>query len=107
MNPLTSEVCDGLDSDYDGNVDEGVLEQFWIDEDGDGHGSDADDSETVMDCFTPDGYADNNDDCDDSEGSINPAWASYATRDIDDNCNGEVDEDWDCTAPIARASIVS
>ncbi len=44
------EVCDGVDNDGDGEIDEGVLIAFYWDEDGDGWGSTND-----VGCVLPDG----------------------------------------------------
>lgn len=39
VHPSATEVCDGLDNDCDGDVDEGVLHTYYIDADGDGYGN--------------------------------------------------------------------
>ena len=33
------EICDGVDNNYDGNIDEGVLTIYYADSDNDGFGS--------------------------------------------------------------------
>ncbi len=54
-------TCDGLDNDCDGEVDEGLAERFWRDDDGDGCG-DPDDSRRACPP-APDGFVANDDDC--------------------------------------------
>ena len=65
--PGGNEICDGLDNDCEGTTDENAADmQFWYaDSDGDGYG-DIDD--VVEACDPPDGYVDNDGDCDDSDG---------------------------------------
>jgi hypothetical protein len=65
--PGNEELCDGLDNDCDGDVDEG-----W-DGDGDGH-------------FPPE--CDGGDDCDDANGSINPSADDVPYDGVDQDCSG-------------------
>lgn len=37
INPLGTEICDGVDNDCDGSIDEGVGISFYEDLDGDGY----------------------------------------------------------------------
>ena len=59
-----AELCDGIDNDGDGQVDEGLLVTWYEDADNDGYGSP---SSTVEACEAPDGFVDIAGDCDDSE----------------------------------------
>lgn len=69
INPAAEEVCDALDNDCDGTVDNGLNSDTWyLDFDNDGFG-DADYS--VFSCDQPDGYVDNDLDCDDGDGLLN------------------------------------
>ena len=86
--PGNTEVCNEIDDNCDGLVDEGLLETFFLDGDGDGFGT----SETVEACEEPSGYASEGDDCDDSDASVNPD-ADELCNDLDDDCDGEIDED--------------
>jgi len=82
------EICDGKDNDFDGEIDEGVLNIYYQDEDTDGFGNS---NNTVEACDPPDGYTENGEDCDDLDSSTNPA-AEEVYDGKDNNCNDTVDE---------------
>ncbi len=118
--PSQAELCNGIDDNCNGQSDEGVLLTFYFDGDADGFGN-ADSTELSCaasegfvsnsdDCndelltysdLDSDGFgagdlvacgtANNNLDCDDSNSMIYPTNAE-SCNDIDDNCDGEVDE---------------
>ncbi len=88
INPGTTEVCDGVDNNCDGNVDESVTNTYYLDADGDGYG---DLNITLEDCSVPSGYAANSTDCDDTDTSINPG-ATEVCDGVDNSCDGNVDE---------------
>ena len=58
--PGVDEICDGFDNNCDGQVDEGVLEVFYEDNDNDGFGNV---DVTTEACDTPEGYTPNGNDC--------------------------------------------
>ncbi len=88
VNPTVPEVCDGLDNDCDGEVDDGVLITFYLDGDGDLHGID-DAATNVEACFAPSGYSANAGDCDDAVGSVHPGAADVCdSAMVDDDCDG-------------------
>jgi hypothetical protein len=87
--PGAAEVCDGVDNNCNGEVDEGLLSTYYADGDGDGYG---DEAASVEACAMPEGYVDNADDCADGDAAVNPAAAEVAGDEIDNDCDGEVDE---------------
>ena len=91
VNPSAPETCDMLDNDCDSMVDEGVVMTFYEDADGDDFGSMAPGAATMMGCTAPPGFAENNTDCDDTEGGINPG-ASEACDMLNNDCDENVDE---------------
>ena len=87
--PGATEVCDGVDQDCDGEVDEGTTTTLYPDSDGDGYGRNGDAGEL---CPGTDGFAEETGDCDDTDDSIHPG-ATDERDGIDQDCDGEFDED--------------
>ena len=83
----TDEICNGLDDDCDGMVDETGSAGLWYpDDDDDGFG--AADSTPVEACAAPDGYVDNDDDCDDDEPLVHPEAEELVGNGRDETCDG-------------------
>lgn len=89
INPDAIEECDGVDNNCDGQIDEGfTLNTYYADVDGDDFGNAND---TIDACITPPGYADNDQDCDDTNADVYPG-AMELCDGLDNNCDGQIDE---------------
>ncbi|MFH1467356.1 MAG: MopE-related protein [Pseudomonadota bacterium] len=93
VHPGAAEVCDTLDNDCDGDVDDadaGVTGQttWYADVDGDGWGDGASATDA---CFQPTGHVTDDTDCDDAASAVNPA-ATELCDGVDNDCDGATDE---------------
>ena len=87
INPGTAEICDALDNNCDGQVDEGVLSTFFFDNDGDGFGA----SDIVEEsCQPSDGYVSIGTDCNDDDDISFPG-AIEICDEQDNDCDGVID----------------
>jgi len=100
----TAEICDGLDNDCDGQVDEGVKNTYYADTDGDGYG---DPNKSVQACSAPSGYVLGNTDCNDNNWSVHAGTLTtyYADKDGDGYGNPSSPKQ-DCS-PSAPTGYVS
>jgi hypothetical protein len=87
--PSSPELCDGIDNDCDGEIDNGVLGTWYQDADGDGYG----DPEVPADaCDAPSDFVDDATDCDDTTELAHPGGIEVCD-DIDNDCDGLIDEE--------------
>ena len=88
IHPDADELCDGVDNNCNGKVDEGVEQLFYADADNDSYG-DAEASTAA--CSAPDGFVDNSDDCNDLSADFYPGAPEADCTDTNDyNCDGSV-----------------
>lgn len=89
INPAAAEVCDDVDNNCDGAIDDADddLEGgnvYYEDNDGDTYGDSAD---AVIACEQPEGWVEDNTDCDDGDSTSNPD-ATEICDDVDNDCDG-------------------
>ena len=85
--PSAPEQCDGIDNNCDGDVDENLVMNWYLDYDGDGFG---DPNFSNNDCDPGTGYVDNDLDCDDLNAAAFPGNTEICDN-IDNDCDGDVD----------------
>ncbi|MEZ4960071.1 MAG: MopE-related protein [Saprospiraceae bacterium] len=91
INPDAAEVCDGIDNNCNGMVDDGLaFTTYYLDLDGDGYGDAVATLDTCL-LTAPAGYVANALDCDDNNMSLNPDAAEICDG-IDNDCNGMADD---------------
>ena len=88
VSPLSGEVCNGVDDDCDGAVDEGVALTGFVDGDADGRG---DSAATFIACAGAARFALIGEDCDDADLSVQPVQNEICDT-KDNDCDGIVDE---------------
>lgn len=90
--PGATEVCDGLDNDCSGEIDDAAVDALsvYVDTDLDGYG--IGNPLSTRYCSPPEGTAINTGDCDDHNSAVNPGEPEVCD-DIDNDCSGFVDDD--------------
>src|SRR5205085_7269291 len=69
VHPGVAEICNGIDDNCSGQIDEGVKTTFYADADGDAYGNM---NATTQACSAPSGYILNNTDCNDANANVHP-----------------------------------
>jgi MYXO-CTERM domain-containing protein len=88
-NPDAAEVCDEIDNDCDGTVDDDAAVDaatWYADADDDGYGDAASSSTS---CVQPDGTSADATDCDDTDAASFPGAAEVEDDGVDQDCDGE------------------
>ncbi len=88
VSPGASELCNGVDDDCDGTVDEddaGDAPTWYADLDGDAWG---DDGSLLVQCDQPSGFVIDGGDCDDADSGINPGASEAVADGVDQDCDG-------------------
>lgn len=86
--PGATEVCNTVDDDCDGTVDDGALpSSTWTDGDGDGFGT----GTPILECSPSAGRASQDGDCNDGDGLIYPG-APERCNALDDDCDGQTND---------------
>lgn len=102
-NPGETEICNGVDDDCVGGIDDGVLLTFYVDSDGDDYGNP---DISVTACEAPVNYVSDNTDCDDTNGAVYPG-ATEVANGIDDDCDNDIDEGLDAIHNITASSAIN
>ena len=89
VHPGATEVCNGVDDDCDGEIDQGVTLVYYPDGDADGYG---DATAATSACEPPEGYVEDATDCDDTDAAVSPG-ATEVCNGLDDDCEGTIDQD--------------
>ncbi len=84
-----AEICDGIDNNCVGGIDEGTGSTWYRDFDGDGYG---DPLSTVLNCSRPGGYVSDNRDCNDNNRDVNPGASELCSTNYDDDCDTQINE---------------
>ena len=105
IHPNADEVCDGIDNDCNGALDDQdanltSLLEWYLDSDGDGFG-DSEHSQLICEAIM--GYVANDEDCNDSDASIFPGNPEICD-DLDHNCDGVAQAE-DCALDFAQADV--
>ena len=97
--PSATEVCDRVDNDCDGDVDEGLTATYYADPDGDGYGVAG---VSVEACSAGTGFAPLAGDCDEADPAIHPG-ATEVCDGSDNDCDGDTD-DADASLDLSSAT---
>jgi hypothetical protein len=90
VSPEGSEICNGVDDDCNGAIDDSFESLVWFrDGDGDGRGTPL---EARSACYPPSGFVASSNDCDDSDSEIHGDMSELCDE-KDNDCDGVTDEE--------------
>ncbi len=108
IHPDAQELCDAVDNNCDGQIDEGLKITFYRDADNDRFGNP---NESIDSCTQPLGYILDNTDCNDNDASIHPGATDLPNNNIDEDCDGEdaklLPPDPAAVAPLLDTTVVT
>jgi hypothetical protein len=86
VNPAATEICNGVDDDCSGSIDDGAVDAtlWYPDSDSDGYGRLTD---AQLSCEAPAGYVENADDCDDTTANVHPGLLEVCGDGLDNDCD--------------------
>jgi len=90
INPSAPEVCNGVDDNCTGTIDDNAIDgaTYYLDADGDGFGNGA---QGTSACDAPAGHVTDGSDCNDGDAAFNPEAVEADCADVNDyNCDGSV-----------------
>ena len=85
VNPGMLELCNGIDDDCSGGIDDSPVDQgtWYMDADGDGWGG-----SPLRACTQPEGSVEEDGDCDDLDPDVHPEAAEVLDDGVDQDCDG-------------------
>ncbi|ODS40419.1 hypothetical protein BEH94_08330 [Candidatus Altiarchaeales archaeon WOR_SM1_SCG] len=109
VHPGAVEVCNGIDDDCEGAIDEGsvCLTNYYCDNDNDGYiDASVDGNCNYYNCIPAGCQVAQGNDCNDTNAAINPGATEICNSDVDDDCNALTDES-SCSKVVNPPSGVS